>query len=61
MVDGRCVGGERFMFVPALRRPTLDVVALRIERTLGGIQNRLLTVLDLNRGRALTKDASGDD
>lgn len=46
-----------FMFVPALRRPTLDVVALRIERTLGGIQNRLLTVLDLNRGRALTKDA----
>jgi hypothetical protein len=38
-----------FLAVPAWRRPVLDAVALRIERALGGMQNRLLTVLDLGR------------
>ncbi|HTU24964.1 MAG TPA: hypothetical protein VMF30_06180 [Pirellulales bacterium] len=34
---------------PALRRMTLEDVALRIERAVGGMHNRLLTVLDLHR------------
>ncbi|MBU6276019.1 MAG: hypothetical protein KGQ61_05250 [Planctomycetes bacterium] len=38
-----------FLAVPAWRRPVLDAVALRIERAVGGMQNRLLTVLDLGR------------
>lgn len=42
-----------FLLLPAWRRPVLDAVALRIERALGGIHNRLLTVVDLaRRGRA---------
>ena len=45
-----------FVIVPALRRPLLEGVALRIERLLGGIQNRLLTVVDLHRGGAATRD-----
>ena len=40
-----------FLFVPALRRPSLDTVAVLIERTLGSMHNRLLTVIDLARGR----------
>lgn len=44
-----------FVFLPALRRPLLEGVALRIERLLGGIQNRLLTVVDLHRGGAATR------
>jgi len=40
-----------FLFVPALRRPSLDTVAVLIERALGGMHNRLLTVIDLARGR----------
>lgn len=36
-----------FLVVPARRWPTLEAVALRIERVLGGMHNRLLTVLDL--------------
>ena len=39
-----------FLLVPALRRPSLDAVAILIERALGGMHNRLLTVIDLARG-----------
>ena len=49
-----------FVVLPAVRRPILDVVALRIERALGGIQNRLLTVLDLHRGGAATRGWKDD-
>jgi hypothetical protein len=49
-----------FVILPAVRRPILDVVALRIERALGGIQNRLLTVLDLHRGGAATRGWKDD-
>jgi hypothetical protein len=49
-----------FVVLPAMRRPILDVVALRIERALGGIQNRLLTVLDLHRGGAATRGWTDD-
>jgi hypothetical protein len=38
-----------FVLAPALRRPSIDAVALRIERALGGMHNRLLTVIDLAR------------
>ncbi|HEY1784606.1 MAG TPA: hypothetical protein VGG30_03625 [Pirellulales bacterium] len=37
---------------PATRRLTLEDVALRIENTVGGMHNRLLTVLDLHRAAA---------
>ncbi|MDA1039490.1 MAG: hypothetical protein O3A37_04270 [Planctomycetota bacterium] len=40
-----------FLLVPALRRPSLDTVAVLIEQTLGGMHNRLLTVIDIVRGR----------
>jgi len=49
-----------FVLLPAIRRPVLDSVALRIERLLGGIQNRLLTVLDLHRGGAATRGWKDD-
>ena len=49
-----------FVALPGWRRPLLDSVALRIERALGGIQNRLLTVLDLHRGGAATRGWKGD-
>jgi hypothetical protein len=39
-----------FVLLPAVRRPLLDTVSLRIEKALGGIHNRLLTVVDLARG-----------
>jgi hypothetical protein len=39
-----------FLLLPAWRRPLLDGVALAIERALGGMHNRLLTVVDLARG-----------
>lgn len=42
--------GAAFVLLPAVRRPLLDTVCLRIEKTLGGIHNRLLTVVDLARG-----------
>ena len=38
-----------FLLVPAARRPLVDAIALKIERALGGIHNRLLTVVDLAR------------
>ena len=38
-----------FLLVPALRRPSLDTVAVLIERAIGGMHNRLLTVIDLAR------------
>lgn len=44
-----------FVLLPALRRPCLDAVALRVERLIGGIQNRLLTVVDVHRGGAATR------
>lgn len=50
-----------FVLVPALRRPSIDAVALRIERALGGMHNRLLTVIDLARrvrGQAGTQAAA---
>lgn len=40
-----------FLLMPAWHRPVLDAVALQIERSLGGIHNRLLTVVDLARRR----------
>ena len=46
---------------PALRRLTLEDVALRIERTVGGMHNRLLTVLDLHRADAAGKKQSNPD
>jgi hypothetical protein len=47
------VAGVIFVCLPAGRRPVVASMALRIERALGGIQNRLLTVVDLARpGRA---------
>ena len=42
--------GAAFVLLPAVRRPLLDTVSLRIEKALGGIHNRLLTVVDLARG-----------
>jgi len=39
-----------FVLLPAVRRPLVDAVALRIERALGGMHNRLLTVVDIARG-----------
>ncbi|MFM8892527.1 MAG: hypothetical protein ACKOTB_13055, partial [Planctomycetia bacterium] len=45
-VAAACVA---FLLVPAWRRPLVDSMALRIERALGGIHNRLLTVVDLAR------------
>ena len=42
--------GAAFVLLPAVRRPLLDTVCLRIEKALGGIHNRLLTVVDLARG-----------
>ncbi|MCX7431101.1 MAG: hypothetical protein NTY17_08880 [Planctomycetia bacterium] len=42
--------GAAFVLLPAVRRPLLDTVSLRIENALGGIHNRLLTVVDLARG-----------
>jgi hypothetical protein len=49
-----------FVLLPAVRRPLVDGVALRIERLLGGIQNRLLTVIDLHRGGAATRGWKDD-
>ena len=49
-----------FVLLPAVRRPLIDSVALRIERLLGGIQNRLLTVIDLHRGGAATRGWKDD-
>ena len=52
-----------FLVLPAWRRPLLDAVALRIERALGGIHNRLLTVVDLARrggGSSTGTDVSDD-
>jgi hypothetical protein len=39
-----------FLLLPAWRRPLLEGVALAIERAVGGMHNRLLTVVDLARG-----------
>lgn len=47
-----------FVLLPAYRRPSLDAVALRIERVLGGMHNRLLTVVDLARGGGTTGGAT---
>ena len=47
-----------FILLPAYRRPSLDAVALRIERVLGGMHNRLLTVVDLARGGGTTGGAT---
>ena len=41
--------GVAFVCLPAWRRPVLASMALRIERALGGMHNRLLTVIDLTR------------
>ena len=53
-------GGGAFVLLPALRRPLLDTVSLRIERALGGIHNRLLTVVDLARGNRARHDLEPD-
>lgn len=45
-VTAACVA---FLCVPAWRRPIIESMALKIERALGGIHNRLLTVVDLAR------------
>ncbi|MAE63382.1 MAG: hypothetical protein CMJ18_03845 [Phycisphaeraceae bacterium] len=47
------IGG---VFWPALRRLHLDGVAHRIERTVPAMHNRLITVLDLRRGRLADSD-----
>ncbi|HEX4141962.1 MAG TPA: hypothetical protein VHY91_00290 [Pirellulales bacterium] len=46
---------------PALRRLTLEDVALRIESIVGGMHNRLLTVLDLHRTDAEGKKQSNPE
>jgi hypothetical protein len=46
---------------PAVRRRTLEDVALRIESIVGGMHNRLLTVLDLHRTDAAGKKRSNPE
>ncbi len=56
------IGGMIAMLVwPSLRRVTLEEIALRIERTVGGMHNRLLTVLDLHRADAVSKKRSNPE
>ncbi|HUU11716.1 MAG TPA: hypothetical protein VM431_14410 [Phycisphaerae bacterium] len=54
------LGGVAAVMVwPAVRPMRLETVAFRMERALGGMYNRLVSVLDLRRGTAKTTERSG--
>lgn len=54
------LGVMGFLLTPAIRRPVVQSIALRIERSLGGIHNRLLTVVDLASRRRPQDGLIGD-
>jgi hypothetical protein len=48
-----------FLVLPTIRRPLVQAIALRIERSLGGMHNRLLTVVDLAGSRHGSRFSAG--